>query len=209
MSRYYIFLNDSFDSYVFRQQLSKRRVVCVLLTQFILLICCLKFLVTAIINELWIWDLLGDPNYTIANPRLVGLALSNDINSLKIIESKTISKSLAIIDLLVIVNNNNNNNNNINDPGDDLQHDPCARKSNIDSSQCLFNKLPDYDPLNKQLVYLCCVSWVANDCMATSGKVDCTADEYLTMHKILDQLIQLGNQGECKDYPYKSGIAKC
>ncbi|CAG2111639.1 unnamed protein product [Medioppia subpectinata] len=95
------------------------------------------------------------------------------------------------------------------DPAHDLLNDPCAKKSRDDAGKCLIQKIPDIDPHSTDPKYICCVTWVASDCLASAGKIDCTAAEFAALRKILDEITALGDAGACKAYPYHSGIQTC
>ncbi|CAG2179623.1 unnamed protein product [Oppiella nova] len=96
-----------------------------------------------------------------------------------------------------------------NDPTQDLQNDPCAKKSDQDATKCLYEKIPNLDMQDPDIKYRCCISWVANDCLASAGKTDCTATELAALTKILNEIIAMGDAGSCKAYPYTKDIKTC
>ena len=70
MTKHYIMISPTFDDYVKGNRHSKRLII-IIIMKIISLLMIFKYIISAIINNPWIWSLLSDGNYIIGNQRIL------------------------------------------------------------------------------------------------------------------------------------------
>ncbi|XP_054160306.1 uncharacterized protein LOC128958471 [Oppia nitens] len=94
---------------------------------------------------------------------------------------------------------------------DDCKKDACCLKIIDDVFKCVYDK-EDKSTIDKHIKerkFGCCLMGIQFDCANTLAKTKCDKKDADKLKSEIDQVRDLFDQNECKDYKIKTGVTKC